>query len=186
MSDGKKRTPRQQVFISEYLKCFNKAEAARRAGYSEKTAREIGRKLLTNVDIKAEIDARLSEIHMSADEALKLLADMGRGDIGDLIDDNGLLDLRVAREKGMTKLLKKIKQKTVTRIGKTDNDDDVEITEIEFEMYDAQAAIEKVLRVGGKLKDNEITFNIGLTPEEIAQKVAALMAVAEQRKNGNG
>lgn len=158
MSDKekKKRTPKQQVFINEYLKCFNKAEAARRAGYSEKTAREIGRKLLTNVDMKSEIDERLSEIQMSADEALKLLSDMGRGDIGDLIDDNGLLDLHTARAKGMTKLIKKIKQKTVTRIGKTDDSDDVEITEIEFEMYDAQAAIEKILRAGGKLKDERI------------------------------
>ena len=165
MSDEKKLTAKQQVFVSEYLKCFNAAEAARRAGYSEKTARSVGLETLTKPYIKSQIDARLSEIHMSADEALKLLADMGRGDIGDLIDDNGLLDIQTAREKGMTKLLRKIKQKTITRIGKTDNDDDVEITEIEFEMYSAKDAIDTILKAGGKLRDNDITINVNLTDD---------------------
>lgn len=102
---------------------------------------------------------------MSADEALKLLADIGRGDIGDIVDDNGLLDLRIARQKGMTKLLRKIKQKTITRIGKTDADDDVEITEIEFEMYSAKDAIDTVLKAGGKLKDTDITINVKLVDD---------------------
>lgn len=102
---------------------------------------------------------------MGADEALKLMSDMGRGDIGELIDNNGLLDLRVARQKGLTKLIKKIKQKTITRIGKTDDDDDVEITEIEFEMYDAKSAIENILKVGGKLKDTDLTINVKLADD---------------------
>jgi hypothetical protein len=108
---------------------------------------------------------------MSADEALKLTADIARGDIGDLIDDNGLLDIRTARTKGMTKLIRKIKQKTITRIGKSDNDDDVEITEIEFEMYPSDAAQERILRINGKLKGDAPVINvmkgyIGISPED--------------------
>jgi phage terminase small subunit len=141
---------RQRIFVDEYLKCFNATKAAILAGYSENTARAIGSENLTKPDIKSEIDARIAESHMSADEALKLMAEQARGDIGDLLDDNGLLDLRLARSKGMTKLLRKIKQKTITHIGKSDNDDDTEIVEIEFEMYDAQAAQDKILRVAGK------------------------------------
>jgi len=148
-----KLTTRQRLFVDAYLQCWNAAESARRAGYSEKAARQTGRFLLTNPYIKAEVEQRLLENQMQADEALARLADMARGDIGDLIDNNGLLDIRQARAKGLTKLLKKIKQKTVTRIGKSDDDDDVEITEIEFEMYDAQAALDKVLRAHGKYKD---------------------------------
>lgn len=102
---------------------------------------------------------------MSADEALKLLADMGRGDIGEVVDNNGLLDIRLAREKGMTKLLRKIKQKTVTRIGKSDDDDDVEIVETEFEMYSAKDAIDTILKAGGKLKDTDLTINVKLTDD---------------------
>lgn len=51
---GKKLNQRQKMFCKKYIetKC-NAAEAARLAGYSQKTARQIGSRLLTNVDILA-------------------------------------------------------------------------------------------------------------------------------------
>lgn len=83
MSDEKpKLTNKQRVFIDEYLRCFNASEAARRAGYSEKTAYSIGSALLKNIEVSAAIQERMSEVHMSADEALKLLADIGHSDQG--------------------------------------------------------------------------------------------------------
>ena len=72
-------TRKQQIFVDEYLKCFNASEAARRAGYTGK-ADVIGCQLLSNISIKALIDARIAESHMSADEALRLLAEMARGE----------------------------------------------------------------------------------------------------------
>lgn len=39
---GEKLTPKQQRFVTEYLKCGNATEAAKHAGYSEKTAFRIG------------------------------------------------------------------------------------------------------------------------------------------------
>lgn len=154
LSDKKRPlTNKQKVFVSEYLQCWNAAESARRAGYSEKTAYSIGQENLRKPEIKEEIEARLAELHMSADEALKLQADIARGDIGDLLDNNGLLDIRLAKSSGKTRLLKKIKQKTVTRIGKSDDDDDLEITEIEFEMYPADAAQVNILKLHGKFTD---------------------------------
>ena len=82
--DGEKNklTRKQQVFIDEYLKCFNASEAARRAGYSEKTAYSIGQENLNKPELKAIIDARLAEIHMSADEALQIMEQQARADIG--------------------------------------------------------------------------------------------------------
>ena len=44
-------TNKQKAFIAEYLIDFNATQAAIRAGYSEKTARSQGQRLLTNVDI---------------------------------------------------------------------------------------------------------------------------------------
>ena len=43
--------PRQRAFCEHYAGCGNAAEAARRAGYSEKNARKVGHQLLTNADI---------------------------------------------------------------------------------------------------------------------------------------
>lgn len=77
---GDKLNHRQQVFISEYLKCFNGSEAARRAGYAAKNTRNVAYELMNQPKVKAEIEARLREVHMGADEALKLVADMARGE----------------------------------------------------------------------------------------------------------
>jgi phage terminase small subunit len=47
-----KINPRQQKFCQEYLLDFNATQAAIRAGYSKKTARQIGQQNLTKLDIK--------------------------------------------------------------------------------------------------------------------------------------
>jgi len=44
--------PKQKAFCEEYILDNNAAQSAIRAGYSEKTARAIGAKLLTKVDIR--------------------------------------------------------------------------------------------------------------------------------------
>ena len=50
---------KQKRFADEYLICSNATEAAKKAGYSEKTAKQQGQRLLTNVDLKNYIDERL-------------------------------------------------------------------------------------------------------------------------------
>ncbi|MFA6174729.1 MAG: terminase small subunit [Kiritimatiellales bacterium] len=150
-------TNKQRVFVEEYLRTWNATEAALRAGYSEKTARAIGAENLTKPDISEEIQARLAEIHMTTDEALALLADHARGDIGEFMDvSRAGFNLELLDENGNrknTRVIKKIKQKTTTFIAKKESDEDREVHEIEIELYDAQAAIDKVLRVAGKYKD---------------------------------
>lgn len=163
MAEAKKLTNKQQVFIDEYLKCFNASKAARQAGYSVKGAYQQGWALLRIPEIQAEIKSRLDEAHMSADEALKLLADMGRGDMGEFLDVGGMgfnLDLTDAKEKGLTKLIKKVKQKTTTFIAKKDSEEDREVHELEIELYDAQSALRDVLKIGGKFVDKvDVTTN---------------------------
>lgn len=144
-----------RLFVAEYLKNFNGTRAYK-AVYpdsSDYAARTSASALLTNPNIRAHIAAQIAERLMSADEAMLGIADIARGDIGELLDNNGLLDIRMAKEKGLTRLLRKIRQKTVTRIGKKDDDDDVEITEIEFEMYDAHAAKRDILKMHGKFSE---------------------------------
>ena len=43
---------KQKAFAEYYAACFNAAEAARKAGYSERTARTIGQQLLTKLDVQ--------------------------------------------------------------------------------------------------------------------------------------
>ena len=48
-------TPKQERFVAEYLIDLNATQAAIRSGYSEKTARSQGQRMLTNVDIVAAV-----------------------------------------------------------------------------------------------------------------------------------
>ena len=57
-----KVTDKQQMFVEEYVKDFNASQAAIRAGYSKSTARQIGSKLLTKINIQAEIARKQEEI----------------------------------------------------------------------------------------------------------------------------
>ena len=50
-------TDKQRKFVSEYLVDLNATQAAIRAGFSQKTARAQGQRLLTNVDIANAIAA---------------------------------------------------------------------------------------------------------------------------------
>ena len=56
-------TPKERLFIAEYLVSLNAADAYRRAGYSAKGANVEARKTLTKPHIAAEIARRLEERH---------------------------------------------------------------------------------------------------------------------------
>lgn len=71
-------TNKQRVFVEEYFKCWNASEAARRAGYNGK-ANVVGSQLLAKISIAQEIQLRVNELSMSADEVLLRLADQARG-----------------------------------------------------------------------------------------------------------
>ena len=54
---------RQKRFCDEYLIDLNATQAAIRAGYSEKTARQIGEQNLSKLDIREAINAQLERLH---------------------------------------------------------------------------------------------------------------------------
>lgn len=83
----KKLTHKQRIFVDKYLQCWNATDAARRAGYSERTARQIGSRLLTNVDISAEIDRRMQQHAMEANEVLHHLSTIAKPGFGVEIRD---------------------------------------------------------------------------------------------------
>lgn len=54
-----KLTPKQQAFCDYYIETGNATEAAKKAGYKAKTAKEVGYENLTKPHLKEYIDARL-------------------------------------------------------------------------------------------------------------------------------
>lgn len=68
-------TPKQEAFVHEYLVDLNATQAAIRAGYSPRTARAQGHRLLTDADIAAAIEAAQAErserLRLTADDVLR-------------------------------------------------------------------------------------------------------------------
>ena len=76
-------TKKQKRFADEYLIDCNATQAAIRAGYSEKTARQIGQENLSKPDIRNYIDEQLAKMHdeniADAEEVMKYLTSVLRG-----------------------------------------------------------------------------------------------------------
>lgn len=87
-----KLTAKQRLFADEYIKSGNATQSAIKAGYSPKTVRSIGQENLTKPDIKAYIDAKMSEIESrkiaDAKEVLQYLTRVLRGEEKEEIPDN--------------------------------------------------------------------------------------------------
>ena len=77
-------TAKQKRFCEEYLVDCNATQAAIRTGYSKKTARAVGQRLLTNVDIKKYIEQQLQKLKTEkiadAQEVLEYLTSVMRGE----------------------------------------------------------------------------------------------------------
>ena len=81
-------TPKQTRFIDEYLVDLNAAAAARRAGYSERTARAIGAENLSKPHIAAEIQKRRDRLQqktqVTQERVIEELARIAFADLRDL------------------------------------------------------------------------------------------------------
>lgn len=75
---------RQRKFCDEYLISGNATDAAIKAGYSPKTAKQTGSENLAKPDLRAYIDEQLAKIHSAkiadAEEVMKYLTSVMRGE----------------------------------------------------------------------------------------------------------
>lgn len=77
-------TARQRKFCDEYLISGNATDAAIKAGYSPKTAKQTASENLAKPDLKAYIETELEKLHSSkiadAEEVMKYLTSVMRGE----------------------------------------------------------------------------------------------------------
>jgi phage terminase small subunit len=89
-------TPKEKIFISEYLKDFNATQAAIKAGYSKKTAFVIGYEILRKPyiqdAIKIQVDAILSDNKKLALKIVKECEKIAFSKLDDFLefDDDGV------------------------------------------------------------------------------------------------
>ena len=80
-------TPKQQAFADYYLETGNATEAAKRAGYSEDTARQIGAENLSKPSISEYIAERMEQQNRKrvadANEVIEFYTAVMRGEVKD-------------------------------------------------------------------------------------------------------
>lgn len=79
-----KLTQKQRLFADEYIRSGNATQSAIKAGYSVRTAKQVGTENLSKPYLKAYIDAKMAEIesHKIADakEAMQAITAIARGE----------------------------------------------------------------------------------------------------------
>ena len=102
-----KLTPKQKAFAEYYIECGNCTEAARKAGYSEKTCYAIGAENLKKPQISAYIAERMhaqNEARVaSADEVLQFFSSVMRGEVKDQFGLDAALSDRLNAGKELMK-----------------------------------------------------------------------------------
>lgn len=90
---GGKLTAKQQAFVQEYLCDLNATQAAIRAGYSAKTAKQVGHENLTKPDVADAIakaqKERSEKTAITAQWVLERLADEATADLADILNEEG-------------------------------------------------------------------------------------------------
>lgn len=88
-------TPKQEMFVKEYLIDLNATAAARRAGYSSKTAEQQAARLLVNVKVATSIqkgmDKRAAKIELTSERVLEEIKHSAFLDPIELFADDGTL-----------------------------------------------------------------------------------------------
>lgn len=86
-------TDRQERFVAEYVKSSNATQAAIAAGYSQKTAGQVGHKLLKQAEISARLEQRtakvMNSLDISVERVLKERARLAFFDPRKLLDNTG-------------------------------------------------------------------------------------------------
>lgn len=144
-----KLTPKQKAFCDEYLIDLNATQAAIRAGYSTKTARDIGSENLAKPNIRAYIDKAIAErskrTGINQDRIIRELARIALVNANNVIDMNSAT-VREGASEDDTAAIASIKVKTTPF-------EDGEGVEREIKFADKLKALELLGKHLGMFKD---------------------------------
>lgn len=158
----KLRNPKHERFCQEYVIDLNITRAATDASFSKKTARTIGSKLLTRIDVEKRIaelmEERAKRTQTTQDqviEELKILAHSDFRDFGTVINELGVDRLKLKTfdkiEGNATRAIKSISEK-ITKTG----------VQLNFKLHGKTPALELLARhLGMLIERHELTGEDG-------------------------
>jgi len=183
----KKRDPRRARFVQEYLKDLNATKAAERSGFSKKTARQAGSRLLSNVNIQRAITAAMKKreerTEITQDKVLKELAIIGFSDLKDYmridrdtgaIESKGFEDMPPESSRALESI-------TEDRVIKEDADGKKTTVydKVKFKLHDKPKSLELIGKHLGLFKDQS---EVRLCGEVVIKVVSAVPRAPKEPK----
>jgi len=193
-------TNQRKMFIKEYLVDLNATKAAIRAGYSAKTANEIGPNMLTIPEVKEAIQKEMKKrehrTEITADKVLAEYAKVGMSDVTDYltVETERVLVDYTAEGEPISEVKQFVLLKDTDSIPKDKLAAISEIKQakdgsISFKLHDKVRALDSIGKHLGMFIDkHEITGAGGgpietikaLTDEELDAKIKALLTKQDQ------
>lgn len=195
-------SPKQLAFCREYVVDYNATQAATRVGYSPKTAKQQGSRLLTNVDLQKEIARRESLIEnkvlVSKEKVIRELSKLGFSDIADhlTIDEYGCVQAVGIDQlpPGASAAVKKVRERRIIKStqgtkDKPDGDQILDCT-LEYELHDKINPLIQLGKELGMFRDKHevqfdekilATFMAIMPPDYAAEFKKQLIAAVEAK-----
>ena len=159
----RKLTPKQRLFVLEYLIDHNATQAATRAGYSAHTANEQGARLLANVSIKLEIEKLDQEAYaklgITKEWVLREQAKIAGSSIDNhvKIGEDGYIQAKTFEEmppEAIAAIRTIEEKKTIKGSGKGGKDDEMILeSTFKFSLHDKVATLRDIGKHLGMYKD---------------------------------
>lgn len=160
-------TPKQKKFAHEYLiNGFNATKAAISAGYSKKTARSQGQRLLTNVDISEYVAQKKAKLidkyEVTEDKLIREMAKIAFSDIKNYVNGGNIpLELKFL-ENDLTAAVQEVGVEEKEFKG-------VRTVNRKVKLYDKKSALETLMKFKGMFeKDNrqKAAITVGFADED--------------------
>lgn len=185
-------TPKQLTFIAEYLVDLNATQAAIRAGYSERTAAEIGYENLRMPQIASALSqamrARSERTEVTQDRVLEELAGIAFAHLSDVATwDSATLSLHPSDELSprTSAAVKDIRARR-TRSTSKDGTESVR-TDYRVTMHDKLGALDLLAKhLGMYLPDTQVNVGVGVTLVRTTPDIAGNPVVERNTRSIDG
>ena len=182
-----KLTNKQKRFVDEYLIDLNATQAAIRAGYSEKTAKDIGCQNLAKLNIQAAFENAIAEraerTEITADRILKEIGLLALSDMKTFVrvDEGGAVQAIPfdSLPEEATRCIRKVKERRV--IKSTAEGDQIMESTYEFELYDKSRCLEMAGKHLGMFIEKPTDTE---PPDTMAFKMREAAQLMEEKEHG--
>jgi hypothetical protein len=106
---------------------------------------------LKNPKIREELDKYFKQFAMGPDEVIARMTSIARSDMADVLNPDGSFDIKSARRRGKSHLIKE--QVIVEKIIPREDDVDITIRTTKLKLHDAHDALKTIAKMHGILSD---------------------------------